>query len=155
MVSSPTNRFNIQAKIIPNQITLVYYNILMLNKETNSYAFSMIKLNGNTYQFSAEIFFEMFNDRLKLMIIWYLSNGSMRFKELSKFLQPITNKTLSAKLKQLEELHLIEREVFAEVPPRVEYTLSAHGQQLKPVIDEVIVWSQHYAKTFGQTINEE
>ncbi|MDD4885118.1 winged helix-turn-helix transcriptional regulator, partial [Sulfuricurvum sp.] len=41
------------------------------------------------------------------------------------------------------------------VPPRVEYTLSAHGQQLKPVIDEVVAWPQHYAKTFGQTINEE
>ncbi|MDD5052878.1 MAG: helix-turn-helix domain-containing protein [Sulfuricurvum sp.] len=127
----------------------------MINKETIGYSFGMIKLNGNTYQYSAEIFFEMFDDRLKLMIIWYLSNGSMRFKELSKYLQPITNKTLSAKLKQLEELHLIEREVFAEVPPRVEYTLSPHGQQLKPVIDEVIAWSQHYAKTFGQTINEE
>ena len=115
----------------------------------------MIKFNNTTYQFSAEIFFEMFNDRLKLMIIWYLSNGTMRFKELSKLLQPITNKTLSAKLKQLEELHLIEREVFAEVPPRVEYALSLHGQELKPVIDEIFAWSQHYAKTFGETINEE
>lgn len=115
----------------------------------------MILLNDKTYNFSAEIFFEMFDDRLKLMIIWYLSNGSMRFKELSQFLQPITNKTLSLKLKQLEELHLIDRKVFAEVPPRVEYTLTHQGQQLKPVIDEVIAWSQNYAKTFAQTIKEE
>ncbi|MDD5052862.1 MAG: helix-turn-helix domain-containing protein [Sulfuricurvum sp.] len=115
----------------------------------------MILLNEKKYSFSTEIFFEIFDDRLKLMIIWYLSNGTMRFKDLSKYLYPITNKTLSFKLKQLEELHLIERKVFAEVPPKVEYTLSSHGELLKPVINEIIAWSQYYAKTFGTMVVEE
>jgi DNA-binding HxlR family transcriptional regulator len=86
------------------------------------------------------------------MIIWYLKNNKLRFMELFKNLQPITKKTLTIKLKELEELHLIKRKVFAQVPPKVEYSLSKHGENLKPVIDEIFIWSQKYAKTFGELI---
>lgn len=115
----------------------------------------MIKFNDKLYHSSADIFFDIFDDRLKLLIIWYLKNNTLRFKELFEVLQPITKKTLTIKLKELEKLTLINRVVFAEVPPRVEYSLSEYGEDLKPVIDEILVWSQKYARIFGTTINEE
>jgi DNA-binding HxlR family transcriptional regulator len=115
----------------------------------------MIQFNDKQYNSSSEIFFEIFNDKLKLTIIWYLKNNTLRFKELFEYLQPITKKTLTIKLKELEQLSLIHREVFAQVPPRVEYSLSEYGNDLKPVIDEILIWSQKYAKTFAKTIGED
>lgn len=115
----------------------------------------MIKFNNKQYNSSAEIFFDIFNDKLKLMIIWYLKNNPLRFKELFEYLQPITKKTLSIKLKELEQLNLINREVFAQVPPKVEYSLNEYGNDLKPVIDEILIWSQKYGKVFAQTIRED
>lgn len=89
------------------------------------------------------------------MVVWYLSNNTLRFKELSECLAPITNKTLTIKLKELEKLGLITKEVFAEVPPRVEYSLSEHGHELKPVIDEILAWSQKYADKFCEKVSED
>jgi DNA-binding HxlR family transcriptional regulator len=114
----------------------------------------MIKFNNNEYDSTSEIFFEIFNDKLKLYIIWYLQNNTLRFKELFEVLKPITKKTLTIKLKELEHLNLIDREAFAEVPPRVEYSLSEHGKALKPVVDEILIWSQTYAKDFAEIIEE-
>lgn len=110
----------------------------------------MIEFNNKHYTSSAEIFFDIFDDRLKLLIIWYLKNDRLRFKELFEVLQPITKKTLTIKLKELEKLSLINREVFAEVPPRVEYSLSEYGEGLRPVVDEILIWSQKYAHAFGK-----
>ncbi|WP_415397068.1 winged helix-turn-helix transcriptional regulator [Sulfurimonas sp. CS5] len=114
----------------------------------------MIEFNNKQYNSSSEIFFEIFNDKLKLMIIWNLKNNTLRFKELFECMQPITKKTLTIKLKELEQLNLIHREVFAQVPPKVEYSLTNHGNDLKPVIDEILIWSQKYAKDFAKTIDE-
>ena len=114
----------------------------------------MIRFNDKDYNSSAEVFFDIFDDRLKLYIIWYLKNDTLRFKELFEFLQPITKKTLTIKLKELESLHLIDRKAYAEVPPRVEYSLSEHGKVLEPVIDEILVWSQKYTKKFATRIKD-
>jgi len=110
----------------------------------------MIEFNNKNYNSSSEIFFDIFNDKLKLMIIWYLKNNPLRFKELFECLQPITKKTLTIKLKELEQLNLINREVFAQVPPKVEYSLNEYGNDLKPVINEILIWSQKYAKAFAK-----
>ena len=109
----------------------------------------MIKFNNKTYSCTSEIFFDHFNDRQKLRIIWYLKNETLRFKDLLEQLQPLTKKTLSIKLKELEALNLVKREAFAEVPPRVEYSLTEDGRALEPVIEEILIWSQNYAKKFA------
>lgn len=108
----------------------------------------MIEFNDKTYDSTAELFFEIFNDKLKLHIIWLLQSNTMRFKELSEVLG-ITNKTLTSKLKELEALHLIKRKTYGEVPPRVEYSLSIQGKYLRPVIEEILFWSQKYANDFA------
>ena len=109
----------------------------------------MIEFNDKSYDSAEELFFEIFNDRLKLQIIWLLQKNTMRFKELSSALSPITNKTLSSKLKELEALHLVTRKSYGEVPPRVDYSLSVHGKYLRPVIEEILSWSNKYAKDFA------
>ena len=110
----------------------------------------MITFKDKQYNSSAELFFDMFNDRLKLTIVYYLRHNPLRFKELMEYLAPITKRTLSLKLKELEELDLIERKAYPEVPPRVEYSLSTYGQKLQPVLDEILAFSQEYVKTYGE-----
>ncbi len=114
----------------------------------------MILFNDKQYNSTAEIFFDIFDDRLKLLIIWYLKNNKLRFKELFELLQPITKKTLTVKLRELEKLSLVNREAFAEIPPRVEYSLTEHGKNLQPVIEEILAWSQKYAGEFGKKVAE-
>ncbi len=109
----------------------------------------MITFNDKTYTSSTEIFFEIFNDKWKLFILWLLINETKRFKELSQTLD-ITEKTLTIKLKELEHLHLIKRKVYAEVPLRVEYSLTTYGTSLKPLFEEILHWSQSYAKEFAK-----
>lgn len=112
----------------------------------------MIEFNDKSYDSAEELFFEIFNDRLKLQIIWLLQKNTMRFKELSNALSPITNKTLSSKLKELEALNLVTRKSYGEVPPRVDYSLSVHGKYLRPVIEEILSWSNKYAKDFATSV---
>jgi len=68
----------------------------------------------------------------------------MRYKELLKALPDISQKMLSSTLKRLDEDHLILREAYAEIPPRVEYSLTEMGKSLMPVIYMMIGWSQEH-----------
>jgi DNA-binding HxlR family transcriptional regulator len=93
---------------------------------------------------------DIFNDRWKLAIIWHLLDGEKRFKDLHETISEITQKTLTIKLKELEEKHIINREVFAQVPPKVVYSLSQIGQQLKPVLTEMYKWGILYTSQHGK-----
>lgn len=76
-------------------------------------------------------------------ILQELSEGTKRFGELQKIFK-ITRTTLSQRLKILEQEGLIFREVFAEVPPRVEYSLTDIGKNFKPVLDSIEIWGKSY-----------
>lgn len=79
----------------------------------------------------------------KLLILWYVSFYRMqRFGELSRRLEGITQSTLTKQLRELEADGLLHREVFPEVPPRVEYTLTPMGQSLVPILEEMVAWSE-------------
>ena len=75
-----------------------------------------------------------------IAICCYLINGKMRFGELKKKLQNITERMLTLQLRRLEEDKIITRTVYAEVPPRVEYELTEIGYKLKPIILEFEKW---------------
>ena len=64
-----------------------------------------------------------------------LMNGTKRFGELKKTIGSVSQKVLTAQLRDMEEKGLVERKVYAEVPPRVEYTLTETGYSLKPILD--------------------
>jgi DNA-binding HxlR family transcriptional regulator len=70
--------------------------------------------------------------------------GTLRFNELRRRLAKITQRMLTRQLRELEEVGLVSRTIFAEVPPRVEYALTAHGQSLEPVIRALWVWGDTY-----------
>ena len=81
-----------------------------------------------------------------LVIIYQLSTGTKRFKELQRLLPGITQTILTRHLRQLEKDKIIQRKVYAEVPPRVEYNLTEMGQEFKVVLDAVENWGRDYIK---------
>lgn len=76
-----------------------------------------------------------------------LLTGTKRFGELKKSIGDITQKVLTSNLRDMEESGLLTRKVYAEVPPRVEYTLTEMGYSLKPILDAMIDWGLNYKKS--------
>ena len=76
----------------------------------------------------------------KPMIVWYLRNNTLRFRDFQQILPDISTKVLSAQLKELEEDHIVTRKSFKEIPPRVEYGLTDYGLTLIPVITSLRSW---------------
>ncbi len=110
----------------------------------------MYIINDKEYKCSVAVTLDIFNDRWKLAIIWHLLDSDKRFKDLHEVISEITQKTLTVKLKELEEKNIIHREVFAEVPPKVVYSLTNTGRRLKPVLEEMFNWGIEYTKEFGK-----
>lgn len=91
------------------------------------------------------LFSKIFDDKWKLFIVFNLTTNHKRFKDLCDVCSDyMTQKTLSVKLKELEENGIIIREVFAEVPPRVQYSLSEKGKELIPIIESISLWGEKY-----------
>lgn len=83
-------------------------------------------------------------DKWSMLILFTLENHpTIRFKELQRNIPDISQKMLTATLKALEADGLISREVFPEVPPRVEYTLTEKGKSLLPLIDNLLTWASN------------
>jgi DNA-binding HxlR family transcriptional regulator len=94
---------------------------------------------------------EAVEGRWKLLILFSLSVGTKRFKEISREVNGITDKTLSKELKNLEENKLVKREVYNTFPPTVEYSITPHGLSLEKVIDELHFWGlAHRKKVIGK-----
>ena len=91
-----------------------------------------------------EITMRLIDDKWKILIIRDLLIGTKRFGELRKSLTGISQKVLTNNLRDMEKSGLVHREVFAEVPPRVEYSLTDTGWSLKPVLDSMVQWVNNY-----------
>ena len=87
---------------------------------------------------------QLIGNKWKLLIIRNLLDGPQRFGELKKGVPGISQKVLTDNLRGLEKDGLVNREVFAEVPPRVVYSLSELGQTLKPILDSMKNWGELY-----------
>lgn len=109
----------------------------------------MYRVNGKEYVCSVAIAQDIFNDKWKLGIIWHLLEGEKRYKDLFEEVRDITQKTLTVKLRDLEEKKLIKRVVFAEIPPRVVYSLTPVGEKLRPVLKAMFEWGIEYVKECG------
>ena len=115
----------------------------------------MYKVNGKEFKCSVEITNEIFNDKWKLGVVWHLLDGPKRYKELHEKFCQITQKTLTVKLKELEEKQLVTRKVFAEVPPKVIYSLTPIGEELKDILNAMHSWGIKYAKECGEITSGE
>lgn len=86
----------------------------------------------------------LIGNKWKVLILRDLMPGTKRFGELKKSIGNVTQKVLTAQLRDMEEKGLVNRKVYAEVPPRVEYTLTELGYSLKPVLDAMWDWGEGY-----------
>ena len=86
----------------------------------------------------------LIGDKWKVLILRDLLTGTKRFGELKKSVGNISQKVLTAQLRAMEESGLLTRTVYAEVPPRVEYTLTELGESLKPILDAMLNWGEEY-----------
>ena len=94
-----------------------------------------------------EVTLTLISDRWKVLILRDLLGGTKRFGELKKSVTGISQKVLTANLRSMEQSGLLHREVFAEVPPRVEYSLTELGFSLKPILDAMVTWGENYRQT--------
>ncbi|MFT8350134.1 winged helix-turn-helix transcriptional regulator [Clostridium saccharoperbutylacetonicum] len=79
-----------------------------------------------------------------VVILHNLSNGTLRFGELQKLLPDLTQATLTKQLRSLEDNGMVKRHVYAQVPPKVEYSLTDIGEDFKSVLDSISVWGEKY-----------
>lgn len=86
----------------------------------------------------------LIGDKWKVLILRDLLPGTKRFGELKKSIGSVSQKVLTAQLRDMEESGLLSRKVYAEVPPRVEYTLTDLGYSLKPILDAMWNWGKEY-----------
>ena len=86
----------------------------------------------------------LIGDKWKVLILRDLRNGTKRFGELKKSVTGISQTVLTANLRNMEENGLLTREVFPEVPPRVEYTLTELGHSMEPILDAMDKWGTAY-----------
>ena len=91
----------------------------------------------------------LIGDKWKVLILRDLMNGTKRFGELKKSIGTVSQKVLTAQLRDMEEKGLLTRKVYAEVPPRVEYTLTKTGYSLKPILDAMWAWGADYKAKNG------
>lgn len=90
----------------------------------------------------------LIGDKWKVLILRDLLSGTKRFGELKKSLGSVSQKVLAAQLRDMEKSGLLVRTVYAEVPPRVEYSLTELGQSLKPILDAMQNWGEGYQSQF-------
>lgn len=86
----------------------------------------------------------LIGDKWKVLILRDLLPGTKRFGELKKSIGSVSQKVLTSQLRDMESSGLISRKVYAEVPPRVEYSLTDLGLSLKPVLDALSNWGEAY-----------
>ena len=91
----------------------------------------------------------LIGDKWKVLILRDLMPGTKRFGELKRSIGSVSQKVLTAQLRDMEENGLVHREVYAEVPPRVEYSLTELGRSLKPILDSMWSWGEDYKKQLG------
>ena len=91
----------------------------------------------------------LIGDKWKVLILRDLMEATKRFGELKKSIGTVSQKVLTAQLRDMEDKGLLTRKVYAEVPPRVEYTLTETGYSLKQILDSMVAWGTGYQRRNG------
>lgn len=88
---------------------------------------------------------DIIGGKWKVLILYYLNGETRRFNELQRLLASITQRMLTLQLRELENDGIVHREVYPQVPPKVEYSLTEFGRTLMPVIEAMHRWGEQYA----------
>lgn len=98
----------------------------------------------NSAPHPVETTLELIGGKYKALILWHLSAGKLRFSELRRCVSSATPKMLTQQLRELESSHLVHREVYPVIPPKVEYSLTETGRSLLPVLAAIRDWGAEY-----------
>ncbi|MBB6669745.1 winged helix-turn-helix transcriptional regulator [Cohnella nanjingensis] len=105
------------------------------------------RINLKEINCEKELTLAVIGGKWKLIILWHLGlEGTKRFGELKKMIPSITQKMLTNQLRELEDDRLVRRQVYAEVPPRVEYSLTEYGESLMPILQLMYRWGKDYGE---------
>lgn len=96
------------------------------------------------YRCGVEVTLEIVGGKWKGVILWHLTHKTLRFSQLRRRLPGVTQKMLTQQLRELERDGLLDRRVFAEVPPRVEYSLTEKGRTLRPLLELMCEWGRRH-----------
>lgn len=110
------------------------------------------RLQNQDFHCALDVTMSFIGGKWKTVVIWYLRKGKKRFGELKILVPDITDKMLSMQLKSLEEDGFLKRTVYPEVPPRVEYELTAEGKTLIPIVNEIAKWGRAKADKEGKLV---
>lgn len=104
-----------------------------------------LNFKNKNYTCTFEITIDLIGGKWKPLIIWHLgSKGTKRFSELKKMIPKVTQKMLTQQLRELEADNLVHREVYPQVPPKVEYSLTDLGKSLMPILSMMCKWGEEY-----------
>ena len=97
---------------------------------------------------------DVIGGKWKPLILFYLEGGTRRFGELRRLIPGMTKKMLTQHLRELERDEVIHRKVYAVVPPKVEYSLTRHGESLKPILKLMSAWGTKHRARYGIPKNQ-
>ena len=103
--------------------------------------------NDKTYSCPVEATLDVIGGKWKPVILWKLRGQTLRFSELQKAIPEVNSKTLTKQLRELEEDGIILRTIYAEIPPRVEYSVTEFGTSLIPIIQALCDWGAKFLGT--------
>lgn len=104
----------------------------------------MIEFRNTEYHCHMELTLELIGGKWKSLILWHIGDNTIRFGNLKKCLPRITQKMLTQQLRELEQDGLVNRFVYTQVPPKVEYSLTAAGKTIMPVLEIMSQWGADY-----------
>ena len=110
----------------------------------------MIKFKKNEYNCSMELTLALIGGKWKALILWHLGEKTLRYSEMRRLIPNVTPKMLTQQLRELEDVGLVERFIYTQIPPKVEYSLTSAGQSLIPILDTMCKWGQAYANDYEQ-----
>lgn len=93
---------------------------------------------------------KLVSGKWKILILWYLSSGPLRFSEIKRKLPDVTQKMLTNQLRSLEEDGLIHREIYPVIPPKVEYSLTEIGFKMVPLLEQMYSFGVKYSESLNE-----
>lgn len=112
----------------------------------------MIEHNNKKYKCPLEMTVDLIGGKWKVLILWHLAESTLRFNEIRKIFPDVTHKMLTQQLREMETDGIIHRKVYAQSPPKVEYSLTEFGSTLTPHLQAINHWGTEYLDKKNNTV---
>jgi DNA-binding HxlR family transcriptional regulator len=117
-----------------------------MNSEVEQAGAEHLEYREKEYRCGIDVTLAVVGGKWKASLLWHLAGRTMRFSELQRQFPDITRKMLTQQLRELEADGLVHRQVYRQVPPRVEYSLTARGRSIHPILEMMCEWGRAFAR---------